>query len=184
MAPAPFGISPKTGNVYVPASYITPETTTSALMVISGQTNKVVRTLLDKGQPFDAVVSPRTGDVYVGYGEPSGANEILVLSGKTNKLITTIQDSLPIAGLAVSPRNGDVYVANSGHVQNTGTVTVISGKTNKVIATIPDHHYYPWSIAVSPRTGDIYVANINGEAGGAGSIVVITTVPPRTRSAR
>lgn len=180
LTPALVAVSPVTGDVYVSSlnSDFPPKPgDKGAVTVISGRTNKVIATIPVASEPGQAVISPRTGEVYVSSnGASPTSSTMTVINGRTNKVITTIKlgasEGFP-QEIAISPKTGDIYFANTSN----DTVSVISGKTNKVIASVSvaaktsDTPVAPYEVAVSPVTGVIYVVSVGYHTGNTVTVI-------------
>ena len=148
--PAQVAVNSYTNTVYVTSG------ATSGVLVISGKTNKIVKTVslgsgASGGDQKGVAVNAQTNRIYVALG-----TQVKVLSGRTNKVVATITGKgLYAQLLAVNPVTNTVYATN-----NLGAafdaVSVINGSTNKVVATVPEP-LLPEGIAVNPRTNRIYV---------------------------
>jgi YVTN family beta-propeller protein len=169
LTPDLVAVSPVTGDVYVSSlnsRFPAKPSDKGSVTVISGRTNKVIATIPVASEPGQAVISPKTGDVYVSSnGASATSSTMTVINGRTNKVITTIKlgasEGFP-QETAISPKTGDIYFANT----STDSVSVISGKTNKVIASVSvaatstGTPVAPYEVAVSPVTGVVYVVSV------------------------
>ena len=132
------------------------------VVVIDGNTSKVIKTIPVKEVQFDLAVNQNTNKVYVINGSLIGEGSddikvdksVTVIDGNTSKVIKTI----PVEGysqyVAVNQNTNKVYVTNG--IPN--SVTVIDGNTSKVIKTITLDNP-PMDVAVNSNTNKIYVAN-------------------------
>jgi YVTN family beta-propeller protein len=155
---AALAVNPRNGTVYVVNNG------SKTVSVINGRSNKVTATILidarnsnptNDYEPYEAAVSPVTGEVYIVSVAYHTGNTETVLNGKTNKVIAAIDDGGTGTGaIVISPLTGAVYVSSD----ISDTATLFSGQTNKVTHSIefaPGSGVY--SAAFSPRTGYLYV---------------------------
>ena len=166
LAPYYAAVSAVSGDVYV-TSFPAKNSAKGLVTVISGRTNKVIATIPVGSYPGQAVISPKTGEVYVtSTGASATSTTMTVINGRTNKVITTIKvggSSNALQETAISPKTGDIYVVGPSN----DSVSVINGKTNKVIASVSVAYASepsgepvdPYAIAVSPVTGVVYVVS-------------------------
>lgn len=131
--------------------------------MISGSTDRLLKTVSVGGGPFGVTYDPLNNDVYVAN---EVGNTVSVISAETNTVIATVNvgnatGPFGIGGagpvfVALDPANGDLYVANSG----ASVVSVISGTTNRLVANI-QVGTSPLDILYDPSNGDMYVGNYN-----------------------
>ena len=176
LAPEWAAVSAVSGDVYV-TSIPAKNSDKGLVTVISGRTNKVIATIPVGSYPGQAVISPKSGEVYVSStGASATSGTVTVINGRTNKVITTIkldESSNALQEIAISPKTGDIYIANPRKDPSKDSVMVISGKTNKIIASVPVAYdsepsgepIDPYEVAVSPVTGVVYVVSDGYRAG-------------------
>jgi len=124
----------------------------SALSVIDGKTNKVIKTIPIKSK--ELTINHLTNRIYV------AGDVIRIIDGRTNRVIDTVKlkdDSFSNFPIEVNVRTNRVYIADP----NFDTLSVIDGNNNKVINTIKTgKDGGPQGIAVNPITGLIYVTRL------------------------
>ena len=166
LAPYYAAVSAVSGDVYV-TSFPAKNSDKGLVTVISGRTNKVIATIPVGSYPGQAVISPKSGEVYVtSTGASATSSTMTVINGRTNKVITRIKlssSSNALQEIAISPKTGVIYVVDA--IKD--SVIVIRGKTNKVIANVSVAYdsepsgepIDPYEVAVSPVTGVVYVVS-------------------------
>jgi YVTN family beta-propeller protein len=101
-----------------------------SVTVISVPSNNVVATIPVGLTPFQAVITPDGGHLYVVNGR---GNNVSVIDTIANQVISTIPVGSGPQSVAVTPDGVNVYVANT--VGN--TLSIIKTSTNTVSSTIP-----------------------------------------------
>lgn len=158
-------IDRKQGAIYLTDMYA------NALHVIN---DTGVYTTIEKVgvHPFQVVVHPDNGYVYVLNGNSSGAQPLLgtvaVISGTS--VITNIEVGFtPRWALAVNPVDGRVYVGHGSNSYNIdmeerGILSVIEGTeliTSTLLGSDPEYAGRIEHIEVNPKTGEMYMIQNN-----------------------
>jgi DNA-binding beta-propeller fold protein YncE len=163
-------VSPVTGAVYVATGAVYDPFAGSVtcdyprlaahVLVISGQTSRISRSIRTECISGPLAISRRTGNVYLptADSDKSTSGSVTVIDHRTDKVIAAV----PVTGIAmsvtVSPLNGNVYAASYVWASGAWTLTVISGRNNAIIARLR----VGGAAAVSPVTGDVYVPTRSG----------------------
>ena len=158
------------GNLYVPGWWYPAEN--GSLYIISGTSQRLVATVTAGLEPYEALVDPGNGDIYVSNNRPGcgncppslqwtvGPGNLTVVSGTSNAPLDSVQVGYYPTGLTYDPRNGDVYVAN----MNSGSVSVVSTANQSVIAAI-NVGYAPINVYYNPFNGNLYVMDQSPQEG-------------------
>lgn len=134
-----------------------------AVSVIDGNTNEVVATIPSSTDV--KAVNPKTGKVYLGYGN-SDENDVVVVGNRTSVMDSStnnvtgeinLGDNFTAGPAAVNPLTGNIYILDS----TSGTLAVVDGSTNKVIATRTGIGINSARIAVDSKTNMVYIANVD-----------------------
>lgn len=133
--------------------------------VVSGATNKVVKTITVGTAAWGATYDPRNGFVYVAN---SASNNVSVINGSAQSIVADVSLGVSPWSATCDDGNGDIYVADI----YANEVSVISGTNDSVIATIPVGSD-PDGAVYDARNGNIYVTNQGAGPVYTGSVSVI-----------
>ncbi|MHB1904917.1 MAG: YncE family protein, partial [Ferrimicrobium sp.] len=148
-------VNPTTDTVYA--------TNGHSISVISGKTDRVVRSIRMRYNVVGLAVNPTTDTVYAATYEDSYAtylgqapeSTLSVINGATDKVTHTVDLNSQVLALAVNPTTDTVYAADD-------TVSVMNGATGKVTHTIhgdPGSPSFFFNLAVNPTTDTVYATN-------------------------
>ena len=129
-------VNPTTDTVYAANGH--------SISVISGKTDKVVRSIRMRYNVVGLAVNPTTDTVYAATYEDSYAtylgqapeSTLSVINGATDKVTHTVDLNSQVLALAVNPTTDTVYAADD-------TVSVMNGATGKVTHTIHGDPGFP-----------------------------------------
>jgi len=169
-------VNTKTNKIYVDLStsgWYSPGVTQSYVLVIDGNTNKVIKTIMVNPTVTGIAVNESTNKIYI---SNYFADTVQVIDGNTDKIIKTIATHTPqnlsnpydqLGQPAVSEKLNKIYVPN----YLDGSVTVIDGANDTLITSEDDlptctltvaSEYTgcaPIAAAVNDRTGKVYVTD-------------------------
>ncbi|WP_298387443.1 hypothetical protein [Ferrimicrobium sp.] len=148
-------VNPTTDTVYA--------TNGHSISVISGKTDRVVRSIRMRYNVVGLAVNPTTDTVYAATYEDSYAtylgqapeSTLSVINGATDKVTHTVDLNSQVLALAVNPTTDTVYAADD-------TVSVMNGATGKVTHTIhgdPGSPSFFFNLAINPTTDTVYATN-------------------------
>ncbi|CAG7620248.1 hypothetical protein PAESOLCIP111_02260 [Paenibacillus solanacearum] len=127
----------------------------SRMLVLDGNTNKVIATVKTGRLPFNLAVNPRTNRIYI---TNFFDGTVSVINGRTNRVIATVKVGERCDNIAVDPRANLIYVATISLTSPNGQLVVLNGSTNRVQTKIP-FTGRPSQIVVNPAARRIYVTN-------------------------
>ena len=169
-------VNTKTNKIYVDLStngWYSPGVTQSYVLVIDGNTNKVIKTITVNPTVTGIAVNESTNKIYI---SNYFADTVQVIDGNTDQIIKTIPTHTPqnlsnpydqLGQPAVSEKLNKIYVPN----YLDGSATVIDGATDTLITSeddlppctpAPTSGYSgcaPIAAAVNDRTGKVYFSD-------------------------
>lgn len=136
-------INPVTNLVYV-GGFVGGK---AAIIVIDGETNKVIDNVKLDEESLAIGVNPATNRIY------SGRERVVdVIDGDINEIINNITIGASPEGIGVNPMTNRIYVSESVEDK----VVVIDGETNAIIGAV-DVEGDPRDVEVNPTTNLVYV---------------------------
>ncbi len=171
-APSAVAVNPATHLVYVTAATFGAIEDHSAVVVIDGRTNRIVRTISVGPGPKAIAVNPRTNRIYVtGQSGTDSGQALAVIDGVSNTLLATIPIG-PFAryydnplGLAVNAQTNAVFATNPLE----GTLYIVDGARN-AIASATAIGNEPTAVAVDETTNRVFVTEARS---GAHAVAVV-----------
>ena len=143
--PLGIDVNPKTNRIYAV------DNTTSSLIVIDGDTNRILDIIRIKTGANDVDVNISTNRIYVTHSR-NNHNFISIVNGQTNKVIDTIIVDGPIKEIAINNLTNLIYVST---ILDVDKIFVIDGNTNEIINAIEIEDSLN-DIIVTPATNTLY----------------------------
>ncbi|CAG7629165.1 YncE family protein [Paenibacillus allorhizosphaerae] len=127
----------------------------SRMVVMDGNTNKIITTVKTGRLPYNMVVNPRTNRIYITNFQDG---TVSVINGRTNRVITVIKVGERCDEIAVNSRTNFIYVSTISLSSPNGQLAVLNGNTNKMVTKIK-FTGRPSQIVINELSNRIYVTN-------------------------